>query len=77
MVCVKSFVLKSLPQYIGLLSSNSIYCATMTMLVDDDGKPLNKVDYDPVNLDIESDVEVAYDETVQFVASGGANDASL
>nr|GEV28125.1 hypothetical protein [Tanacetum cinerariifolium] len=32
-------------------------------LVDDDGKPLNKVDYNPVNSDSESDVEVAYDET--------------
>ncbi|GKC23352.1 hypothetical protein Tco_1025502 [Tanacetum coccineum] len=47
------------------------------MLVDDDGKPLNKVDYSPVNSDSDSDVKVAYDETAQFMASGGANDASL
>nr|GEZ06559.1 zinc knuckle CX2CX4HX4C [Tanacetum cinerariifolium] len=33
------------------------------MLVDDDGKPLNNVDYALVNLDSDSDVEVAYDET--------------
>ncbi|GJR19966.1 hypothetical protein Tco_0968493 [Tanacetum coccineum] len=33
------------------------------MLVDDDGKPLNKVDYDPVNSDSNSGVEVADDET--------------
>ncbi|GJR88877.1 hypothetical protein Tco_0212888 [Tanacetum coccineum] len=37
-----------------------------------DGKPLNKVDSDS-----ESEVEVVYDETTQFMASGGANDASL
>ncbi|GJX59064.1 hypothetical protein Tco_0290454 [Tanacetum coccineum] len=43
----------------------------------DDGKPLNKVDSDPVNPDSKSDVKVAYDETAQFMASGGANDASL
>ncbi|GKD18267.1 alpha/beta hydrolases superfamily protein, partial [Tanacetum coccineum] len=36
-----------------------------------DGKPLNKVDSDS-----ESEVEVVYDETTQFMASGGANDAS-
>ncbi|GKC92162.1 hypothetical protein Tco_1157604 [Tanacetum coccineum] len=47
------------------------------MLVDDDGKPLNKVDYSPVNSDSDSDVKVAYDETAQFIASGCANDASL
>ncbi|GKC31593.1 reverse transcriptase domain-containing protein, partial [Tanacetum coccineum] len=46
-------------------------------LVDDHGKLLNKVDSDPVNSDSESDVEVAYDETVQLMASGGANDAIL
>nr|GEX11458.1 hypothetical protein [Tanacetum cinerariifolium] len=34
------------------------------MLVDDDGNPLNKVDYDPINADSDSDVEVAYDETL-------------
>ncbi|GKG30255.1 hypothetical protein Tco_0420153, partial [Tanacetum coccineum] len=45
------------------------------MLVDDDGNPLNKVD--PVNVDSNSDVEVAYDETAQFMASGRANDAIL
>nr|GEV32032.1 ribonuclease H-like domain-containing protein [Tanacetum cinerariifolium] len=43
------------------------------MLVDNDEKQLNKVDL--VNAD--SDVEVAYDETAQFMAGGGANDASL
>nr|GEU29060.1 reverse transcriptase domain-containing protein [Tanacetum cinerariifolium] len=47
------------------------------MLVDDDGKPINKVDSDPVNLNYDSDVEVAYDETAQFMASGGVNDTSL
>ncbi|GKB72971.1 hypothetical protein Tco_0934383 [Tanacetum coccineum] len=47
------------------------------MLVDDDGKPLNKADSDLVDSDSESDVEVAYDDTAQFMASGGANDASL
>ncbi|GKD55664.1 reverse transcriptase domain-containing protein [Tanacetum coccineum] len=47
------------------------------MLVDDDGKPLNKVDFDPVHSDSDSDVEVAYGETAQFMDSGGANDASL
>ncbi|GJW13154.1 hypothetical protein Tco_0017287 [Tanacetum coccineum] len=47
------------------------------ILVDDDGKPLNKVDYALVNSDSESDVEVAYDETTQFMASGGANVANL
>ncbi|GJX69527.1 hypothetical protein Tco_0305254 [Tanacetum coccineum] len=46
-------------------------------LVDVDGKPLNKVDYDPVNADCDSDVEVAYDESAQFIASRGANSASL
>nr|GEY70785.1 retrovirus-related Pol polyprotein from transposon TNT 1-94 [Tanacetum cinerariifolium] len=34
------------------------------VLVGDDGKPLNKVDSNPVNSDSDSDVEVAYDETV-------------
>nr|GFA41161.1 hypothetical protein [Tanacetum cinerariifolium] len=47
------------------------------MLVDDDEKPLNKVVSDAVNTDSESDVKVAYDEISQFMASGGANDASL
>ncbi|GJV69464.1 hypothetical protein Tco_1484973 [Tanacetum coccineum] len=47
------------------------------MFVDDYGKPLSKVDSDPVDSDSESDVEVAYDETAQFMATGGANDASL
>ncbi|GJT98622.1 reverse transcriptase domain-containing protein [Tanacetum coccineum] len=47
------------------------------MLVDDDGKPLNKVEYASVNSDSDSDVEVAYDETAQFMASRGVNDASL
>ncbi|GJV32064.1 hypothetical protein Tco_1392464 [Tanacetum coccineum] len=42
-----------------------------------DGKPLNKVDSDLVDSDSESEVEVVYDETTQFMASGGANDASL
>ncbi|GKC03010.1 hypothetical protein Tco_0994620 [Tanacetum coccineum] len=39
--------------------------------------PLNKVDSGPVNSDSESDVKVAYDETAQFMASEGANDACL
>ncbi|GKD31709.1 hypothetical protein Tco_1242487 [Tanacetum coccineum] len=39
------------------------------MLVDDDEKTLNKVDYALVNTDSDSDVEVAYDETTQFMAS--------
>nr|GEU93286.1 hypothetical protein [Tanacetum cinerariifolium] len=47
------------------------------MLVDDDGKPLNKVDSNAVNSDSYCDVEVAYDESAQFMASGGANDARL
>nr|GEV59827.1 hypothetical protein [Tanacetum cinerariifolium] len=47
------------------------------MLVDDDGKPINKADSDLVNLNYDSDVEVAYDETAQFMASGGVNDTSL
>ncbi|GJT21217.1 reverse transcriptase domain-containing protein [Tanacetum coccineum] len=48
------------------------------MLVDDDdGKPLNKVDFDLVNSNSDSDDEVAYDKTAQFMANGGANDASL
>nr|GFA57172.1 hypothetical protein [Tanacetum cinerariifolium] len=38
------------------------------ILVDDDGKPLNKADSDPVNSDSKCKVEVAYDETAQFVA---------
>nr|GEV84765.1 DNA helicase [Tanacetum cinerariifolium] len=49
----------------------------MLMLVDDDGKLINKVDYASVNSDSASDVEVTYDETTKFIASGGANDASL
>ncbi|GJV58778.1 hypothetical protein Tco_1464878 [Tanacetum coccineum] len=32
------------------------------ILVDDDVKPLNKVDSDPVDSDSEHEVEVAYDE---------------
>ncbi|GJY70281.1 alpha/beta hydrolases superfamily protein [Tanacetum coccineum] len=47
------------------------------MLVDDDEKLLNKVDSDAVNSDSESYVKVAYDEIAQFMASRGANDASL
>nr|GEW57437.1 hypothetical protein [Tanacetum cinerariifolium] len=47
------------------------------MLVDDDEKPLNKVESDPVDSDIESEVELAYDETAQFMTSRGENDASL
>ncbi|GJV96085.1 hypothetical protein Tco_1547662 [Tanacetum coccineum] len=47
------------------------------MLVDGDEKPLNKVDYALVNSNNDSDVKVAYDETAKFMASGGANDASL
>nr|GFC38490.1 hypothetical protein [Tanacetum cinerariifolium] len=47
------------------------------MLVNDDGKPLNKGDYAPVNAETDINVEVAYDETAQYMASGGANDASL
>nr|GEY24000.1 hypothetical protein [Tanacetum cinerariifolium] len=47
------------------------------ILVDDDGKTLHKVDSDLVNSDNDSDVEVVYDETAQFMASEGANDASL
>ncbi|GKB06880.1 ribonuclease H-like domain-containing protein [Tanacetum coccineum] len=47
------------------------------MLVDDDKKQLNKLDYALVNSDSNSNVEVAYDETAQLMASGGANDASL
>ncbi|GJR02950.1 hypothetical protein Tco_0525934 [Tanacetum coccineum] len=40
------------------------------MLVDDDGKPLNKVSSDPVNLDSENDVEVAYiEKSIDFVSS--------
>ncbi|GKE55550.1 hypothetical protein Tco_1494735 [Tanacetum coccineum] len=39
------------------------------MFVDDE-KPLTKVDYDLVNADSDSDVEVAYDKTTQFMASG-------
>ncbi|GJW93363.1 hypothetical protein Tco_0173035 [Tanacetum coccineum] len=34
------------------------------IVVDDDGKPLKKVDCDPVKSDSKSEVEVAYDETV-------------
>ncbi|GJT61910.1 hypothetical protein Tco_1005443 [Tanacetum coccineum] len=61
----------------GVVSSThgSSPVAPKLMLVNDDGKPLNKVD--PVNADSNSDVEVAYDETAQFMAIGGANDASL
>ncbi|GKG60497.1 hypothetical protein Tco_0612098, partial [Tanacetum coccineum] len=40
------------------------------ILLDDDGKPLNNVDCDPVNVD--SDVDVVCDETTQFIACGGA-----
>ncbi|GKB03575.1 reverse transcriptase domain-containing protein [Tanacetum coccineum] len=40
------------------------------MLVDDAGKPLNKVDSNPVNSDSYSDIEVAYDESAQFMANG-------
>ncbi|GKE02474.1 hypothetical protein Tco_1390457 [Tanacetum coccineum] len=47
------------------------------MLVHDDGKPLNKVDYDPVNAGTDSDVEIAYDETNQLMANGGVHDASF
>ncbi|GJR97626.1 reverse transcriptase domain-containing protein [Tanacetum coccineum] len=47
------------------------------ILVDDDGKPLNKVDSDPIDSDSESKVEVADDEIAQFMASGGENDARL
>nr|GEX64262.1 hypothetical protein [Tanacetum cinerariifolium] len=47
------------------------------MLVDDDEKPLNKVDSDAVNTVSKSDVKVTYDEIAQFMASGCANDASL
>nr|GEW64961.1 hypothetical protein [Tanacetum cinerariifolium] len=36
------------------------------MLVDDDGKQLNKVDYAPVNLDSDNGVEAAYDKTDQL-----------
>ncbi|GKD46636.1 WRKY domain-containing protein, partial [Tanacetum coccineum] len=47
------------------------------MLVDDDGKPLNKVDYTPVNSDSDSDVEVTYDDTAQFMASLTKKDLTL
>nr|GEV70623.1 proteasome subunit beta type-4 [Tanacetum cinerariifolium] len=47
------------------------------LLVNDDGKLLNKVDYDPVNADNDNDVEMAYDETTQFMTSRCANDARL
>nr|GEY03629.1 cytochrome P450 [Tanacetum cinerariifolium] len=47
------------------------------MLVEDNGKLIDKVDFVPVNSDNDSDVEVAYDETAQFMASRSANDASL
>ncbi|GJU60139.1 hypothetical protein Tco_1237905 [Tanacetum coccineum] len=47
------------------------------ILVDDDEKSLNKVDYALVNSDSDSDVEVAYDKTAQFMASAGENDANL
>ncbi|GJW97373.1 hypothetical protein Tco_0179181 [Tanacetum coccineum] len=40
------------------------------MLVDDDVKPLNKVDSDLVDSDSESDVEEAYDKTAQFMSIG-------
>ncbi|GKF39077.1 hypothetical protein Tco_0119138 [Tanacetum coccineum] len=40
------------------------------MLVDDDVKPLNKVDSDQVDSDSESDVEATYDETTQFMSIG-------
>nr|GEV30047.1 hypothetical protein [Tanacetum cinerariifolium] len=47
------------------------------IFVDDDGKPLNKVDSKSINSDSDSDIKVAYDETTQFFASEDANDASL
>nr|GEU78974.1 putative ribonuclease H-like domain-containing protein [Tanacetum cinerariifolium] len=47
------------------------------MIVDDDEKPLNKVESDPVDSDSESELELAYDETAQFMTSRGENDASL
>ncbi|GKB62829.1 hypothetical protein Tco_0919015 [Tanacetum coccineum] len=47
------------------------------ILVDDDGKPLNKVDSVAIDSDSESEVEVAYNEIAQFMASGCANDARL
>nr|GFB24871.1 hypothetical protein [Tanacetum cinerariifolium] len=47
------------------------------ILVNNVANPLNKVDYAPVNSNSKSDVEVAYDETTQFLATGGANNASL
>ncbi|GKG21619.1 hypothetical protein Tco_0384214 [Tanacetum coccineum] len=47
------------------------------ILMDNNGKPINKVDSDLVNSDSDSDVEVAYNEIAQIMASGGANDASL
>nr|GEX80732.1 U5 small nuclear ribonucleoprotein helicase [Tanacetum cinerariifolium] len=47
------------------------------MLVDDDGKQLNKVDYAPVNSNSNSDVEVAFSETAHFMTGRDANNASL
>nr|GEW92900.1 hypothetical protein [Tanacetum cinerariifolium] len=47
------------------------------MLVDDDGKQLNKVDYAPVNSNSNSDVEVVYSQTAHFMTGRCANDASL
>ncbi|GJV21350.1 hypothetical protein Tco_1370370 [Tanacetum coccineum] len=47
------------------------------MLMDGNGKPLNKVDSDPVDLDRKSEVEVAYYETAQFMTSRGVNDSRL
>nr|GEU44930.1 hypothetical protein [Tanacetum cinerariifolium] len=47
------------------------------MVVDDDEKPLNKVDSDSVNLNSNSDVKVAYDDHSQIMASRGENDSSL
>ncbi|GJQ95628.1 hypothetical protein Tco_0006767 [Tanacetum coccineum] len=44
------------------------------MLVDDDGKLLNKVDFDQVNSHSESEVEMVYDEIAQLMANRGAND---
>nr|GEX76856.1 hypothetical protein [Tanacetum cinerariifolium] len=47
------------------------------MFMDDDGMSTNKIDYALINLDSDGHVEVAYDETAQFMTIGGANDATL
>nr|GFA37856.1 hypothetical protein [Tanacetum cinerariifolium] len=47
------------------------------MVVDDNEKPLNKVDSDLVNSNSDSDVRVANNETSRFMANEGANDANL